>query len=77
VLQSQINWVWPLAIWQDLEKLVFSLVSLGFTRDKLFLWASKEMNSEAFSCAKNTASKFLRQERLGRIDTLKYRYTVL
>jgi hypothetical protein len=49
--------------------LAFSLVSRGFTRDKLFLWASKEMNSEAFSYAKNTVLKFLRQDGLGRMDT--------
>jgi hypothetical protein len=39
--------------------MAFSLVSLGFTRDKLFLWASKEMNSVAFSCAKTNVSDFL------------------
>jgi hypothetical protein len=50
--------------------LAFSLVSLGFTRDKLFLWASKEMNSEAFSYAKNIVLKFLRQDGIGRMDTL-------
>jgi hypothetical protein len=49
--------------------LAFSLVSRGFTRDKLFLWASKEMNSEAFSCAKNTGSNNPKQDGFGRMDT--------
>jgi hypothetical protein len=55
--------------------LAFSLVSLGFTRDKLFLWASKEMNSEAFSYAKNTVLKFLRQDGIGRMDRNEYNKT--
>jgi hypothetical protein len=36
-----------------------------------FLWASKEMNSEAFSCTKNTVSKNLKQEVIGGMDSIE------
>jgi hypothetical protein len=55
VLQSQINWVWPLAIWQDLEKCALSYsIAVAFSLGAWFVSLGKQRNEQRsfFMCQK-------------------------